>query len=54
LDPFGGAGTTGIVANEWNRKAILVELNPSYVDMGKARAKLIQPQLHLTTAKTNR
>lgn len=30
LDPFGGSGTTGAVAIELNRKAILIELNPKY------------------------
>jgi len=37
LDPFSGAGTTGLVARRNNRNAILVELNPAYVDMAKAR-----------------
>lgn len=30
LDPFGGAGTTGLVADRLNRSAILIELNPEY------------------------
>lgn len=37
LDPFGGCGTTGVVANELNRKSILIELNPDYVEMGRER-----------------
>ena len=32
LDPFGGSGTTGVVANRHGRKAILVELNPDYAE----------------------
>lgn len=31
LDPFGGSGTTGMVANTHARKAILIELNPQYI-----------------------
>lgn len=31
LDPFGGAGTTGLVADRLGRNAILMELNPKYV-----------------------
>lgn len=31
LDPFGGSGTTGLVANRAQRDAILCELNPEYV-----------------------
>ncbi len=31
LDPFGGTGTTGKVALELGRNAILVELNPRYI-----------------------
>jgi len=33
LDPFGGAGTTGLVANKHKRDAILIELNANYVDI---------------------
>lgn len=44
LDPFGGSGTTGIVANELHRKAILIELNPTYAKKALARASSIQPQ----------
>jgi hypothetical protein len=37
LDPFGGAGTTGLVADRLGRDAVLVELNPSYVTIGATR-----------------
>ena len=37
LDPFGGSGTTGIVAVENNRDAILIELNKEYIDIAKKR-----------------
>jgi DNA modification methylase len=37
LDPFGGAGTTGLVADRLNRNAILIELNPEYAAMAKSR-----------------
>ena len=37
LDPFGGAGTTGLVANQLDRNAILIELNPDYVDIIEKR-----------------
>ena len=30
LDPFGGAGTTALVANRLRRNAIMCELNPEY------------------------
>lgn len=33
LDPFGGSGTTGMVALELGRNAVLIELNPEYVNM---------------------
>lgn len=45
LDPFGGSGTTGIVANELHRKAIVMELNPKYAKAALVRASSIQPQL---------
>jgi DNA modification methylase len=37
LDPFGGAGTTGLVADRLQRNAILIELNPNYADMTERR-----------------
>jgi len=37
LDPFSGSGTTGIVAKKFNRKAILIELNPEYNVIAKER-----------------
>ena len=37
LDPFGGAGTTGLVADRLGRDAILVELNPTYAEMARRR-----------------
>lgn len=39
LDPFGGAGTTGLVADRLQRNAILIELNPEYAAMAQARIK---------------
>lgn len=33
LDPFGGSGTTGMVALELGRRAVLVELNPEYTKL---------------------
>lgn len=37
LDPFGGTGTTGIVANRLGRNTILIELNPDYVAVAERR-----------------
>jgi len=37
LDPFGGAGTTGLVADRLGRNAILLELNPQYAEMARGR-----------------
>lgn len=37
LDPFGGSGTTGIVAVNHNRHAVLCELNQEYIDLAKNR-----------------
>lgn len=37
LDPFGGSGTTGMVALEEGRSAILIELNPKYAEMAERR-----------------
>lgn len=37
LDPFGGAGTTGLVADRLQRNAVLLELNPVYAEMARRR-----------------
>ena len=37
LDPFGGAGTTGLVADRLGRNAVLIELNPEYASMAESR-----------------
>jgi DNA modification methylase len=37
LDCFGGAGTTGLVADRLGRNAILIELNPQYAHMARKR-----------------
>ena len=37
LDPFFGAGTTGLVARKLNRDFIGIELNPEYIKIAEAR-----------------
>lgn len=37
LDPFGGSGTTGMVALELGRSAELIELNPEYAKIAEGR-----------------
>jgi site-specific DNA-methyltransferase (adenine-specific) len=37
LDPFGGSGTTGIVAQRHRRRATLIELNPEYIAIAHQR-----------------
>lgn len=39
LDPFGGAGTTGLVAQGLGRNATLIELNPEYAEMSDRRVR---------------
>ena len=39
LDPFGGSGTTGIVAVQHNRKALLLELNKEYIKLAQGRVE---------------
>jgi DNA modification methylase len=49
LDPFGGSGTTGIVASQNNRNAILIELNKDYIEIANKR---IYKELGLFNAKS--
>lgn len=39
LDPFAGSGTTGMVADRLGRKALLIELNPDYIDVADRRVR---------------
>lgn len=43
LDPFGGAGTTGLVAGQLQRDAVLIELNPAYIDIARRRIEADAP-----------
>ncbi len=45
LDPFAGAGTTGLVADRLGRDAILLELSPKYVEMARKRIQDDAPLL---------
>lgn len=37
LDPFGGSGTTGVVAKKLNRRYVMFELNPEYIMISNNR-----------------
>lgn len=45
LDIFGGAGTTGLMADRLERDAILLELNPRYAAMAERRMNSDAPML---------
>ena len=42
LDPFSGAGTTGMVATKLGRKYIGIELNPEYSEMSEKRIEAVR------------
>jgi site-specific DNA-methyltransferase (adenine-specific) len=52
IDPFGGAGTTALVANRNNRNAILYEINTEYVEMAKKRLLGCIPNLQVDVIKS--
>lgn len=45
LDPFGGSGTTGLVARQLGRSAVLIELNAEYVELARSRIEQDAPLL---------
>ena len=45
LDPFNGAGTTGLVALELGRRYIGIDLKPEYLTMTLARLTGLQRRL---------
>ena len=44
LDPFSGAGTTGVVCVKTGRRYVGIELNPEYVAMSERRIRRAQAQ----------
>ncbi|MCK9467639.1 MAG: site-specific DNA-methyltransferase [Candidatus Absconditabacterales bacterium] len=45
LDPFFGTGTTGVVAEKYNRKWIGIEKNIEYINIAEGRLSLLNQQL---------
>ncbi len=50
LDPFGGAGTTGLIADRLGRNATLIELNPTYRELAADRTRDDAPLFAQVTA----
>lgn len=56
LDPFGGAGTTALVADRKGRDSIIIELSPKYAKMAEARIRgdvgpLLTPAIVVDTSQ---
>ena len=51
LDPFGGAATTGVVADRLGREAVLIELNPEYVTLAERRLQQNAGMFHNIAAQ---
>ena len=51
LDPFGGAGTTGMVADRLGREAILIELNHAYANLARDRLRAAMCQVQSLLAE---
>ena len=51
LDPFSGAGTTGVVAARLGREYIGIELNPEYVEMSRRRIERDAPLFNLASGE---
>jgi DNA modification methylase len=50
LDPFGGSGTIVKVARSLNRRGVMLDLNPAYLDLAKQRNANLQLSLLETEA----
>lgn len=50
LDPFNGAGTTGMVVLRHGRKYIGIELNPEYVEMSRRRIEDDAPLFNMLSS----
>jgi hypothetical protein len=49
-----GAPYAFLAASELGRKAILIELNPTYAQMGRERTTVCQPQLQMLSIRPDR
>lgn len=49
LDPFGGSGTTSLVAARLGRNSVYIDLNPEYLRMAAGRLRQETEQLNLFT-----
>jgi site-specific DNA-methyltransferase (cytosine-N4-specific) len=45
LDPFGGSGTTVRVARRFNRRGVMLDLNPAYLQLAEERTSNVQTDL---------
>jgi DNA modification methylase len=45
IDIFGGSGTSGMVARQEGRRCILIELNPKYAALHRARVEMAPPAM---------
>jgi len=54
LDPFGGAGTTGLVADRLGRDCTLIELNQNYVELARSRIANDAPLFAAAEAKAGK
>lgn len=45
LDPFGGSGTTVRVARRFNRRGVMLDLNPAYLELARERISNLQPSV---------
>ena len=50
LDPFSGAGTTGLACLKQSRNFVGIELNPAYIEIAYNRARKYYPLLLEQTA----
>lgn len=51
LDPFNGAGTTGLVATRLQRSYVGIELNPEYVEMARRRIEGDAPLFNMASGE---
>jgi DNA modification methylase len=45
FDPFGGSGTTVRVARRFNRRGVMLDMNPAYLTLSRARTARVQIEL---------